>query len=430
MLAALLALLLGLWAWSAPPAAGRQHMFNFMSPSQDGAFVIEARTAVTSGISSYLRHFNERLKTPEEQMRGTRVLSNPPGTTIIAKWTRQFWPGAWGNGWIDRWMLPPDERSGEGATWAIRMAFVMHAMWVLSIIPCYGLARQFLPPGGAAAAALIMWFNPSTVLFTPGKDPAQLLTVALMLWAGVASFRTRSAPVSSALAFVSGMILVAGTVLGLIHLWIALTCVLAMAWQSIRQRMGGDTQAPARLILRQLLPAAAGAAAAVGLIDATTGWNVLSTLLAVQRRFSEIQPTIRLDHRLWLLIGLPIFLLFVSPSLYALLALNVRRLLHPPQRKSRGFGRVLLICTLGMMAITYLLGVPYELPRLWVVFLPLLVLAASIDLPLMHGHNAAHRAWKALALLAAVNVIFTAVHWTRFDVRESEYRMITQRLWR
>ena len=70
------------------------------------------------------------------------------------------------------------------------------------------------------------------------------------------------------------------------------------------------------------------------------------------------------------------------------------------------------------MALTYILGVPYELPRLWVVFIPLLVLGATIDLPMFHARRRA-RAVAALMLVAFVQVVFVAMQWSMLDVRQN-----------
>ena len=67
--------------------------------------------------------------------------------------------------------------------------------------------------------------------------------------------------------------------------------------------------------------------------------------------------------------------------------------------------------------------------RLWVVFLPPLALGAMIDLPMFHAERSPQRVWRPLAMIVAVQILFTALHWTIFDVRESEYRLISERLW-
>ena len=45
------------------------------------------------------------------------------------------------------------------------------------------------------------------------------------------------------------------------------------------------------------------------------------------------------------------------------------------------------------------------------------------------AEHSPRRVWRPLALIVVVQICFTALHWTVFDVRESEYRLISERLW-
>ncbi|MGB7156471.1 MAG: hypothetical protein WBD40_00310 [Tepidisphaeraceae bacterium] len=404
------------WTWWAPPQQFLQHTFNFHSPSHDGAFVLEARAA--NGPGDYLRNFEGRLALSTEEMRGTRVLSNPPGMTLIAMGAMRVFPPNPKDPWaLDRWALATPPGILQTTTWpsALRVALATWAMWALSGLFAYLLGRAFLSAPGAAVFTLIVLFNPSTVHFVPGKDPAQLLTINAMLWTGLAGWRRGS----TLLAAISGALLMAGTLIGLIHVWVALAAGAAVAWQTWRTR-----EPMSRLIVRTLLPAAGGAVVFALAIYLASGWNPITGLLAVQRSFARVQPQIAVNHTLWLFIGLPIFLIFTSPAFWTAALLSGRRI-----RRGDGFGRRLLICTLAAMAATYVFGVPYELPRLWVVFLPPLALGAMIDLPMFHAEQSPRRVWRPLAMIVAVQILFTSLHWTMFDVRESEYRLTTERLW-
>ena len=415
MLACVAALLVA-WTWWAPPQPVLQHTFNLNSPSHEGAFVYEARGPW--GAAQYLRQFDLRIAAPEKEFGGTRVISNPPGMTLIAMAAMRVMPPdkehPW---WIDRWLLaaPPGVLHTTAWPGALRVALATLMLWGASGVFAYLLGREFLSAPGATVFTLIVLFNPSTVLFTPGKDPAQLLTINAMLWAGLVGWRRGSI----ILCAISGGLLLVGSLIGLIHIWVALAAFAAVVWHTWRTR-----EPLATLVLRTILPAAAGFLLLALSIDVAIGWNPLATLVAVQRRWSQVQPTIAVNHTLWFFIGLPIFLLFTSPAFWAVIGLNVRHL-----RRGIGFGRRLLICTLLAMAATYVLGIPYELPRLWVAFLPPLALGAMIDLPMFHAEHSPRRVWRPLAMIVAVQICFTALHWTIFDVRESEYRLTTERLW-
>lgn len=407
--------LLVAWTWWAPPQPILQHTFNLQSPSHEGAFLLETRRGIDA--AEYLRQFDRHIQRPSEHFRGTRILSNPPGMTLIAMAAVRILPPDVQDHWaIDRYALarPPGLLDSTAWAEALRVAFVALLLWGFSAVFAYLLGREFLSVPGAAVFTLIVLFNPSTVLFSPGKDPAQLLTITAMLWTGLAGWRRGSLP----LCATSGVLLLAGSLIGLIHVWVAFATFAAVAWHVWRTH-----ESLPRLLQRALLPAAAGAALLALAVYLAIGWNPFATLLAVQRRFAQVQPTIAVDHTLWLFIGLPIFLVFTSPAYWALIGLNMRRL-----ARGDGFGRRLLLCTFAAMGATYVIGVPYELPRLWVAFLPPLALGAMIDLPMFHAAHA-RRVWRPLAMIVAVQIGVTALHWTILDVRESEYRLITQRLW-
>lgn len=404
----------GAWVWWAPPVPMNQQWFNITSLSTDGAFYHES-----SGIGSlplYLRRFDQdRLTRVTEQMGGTRILSNPPGATVLAYLaSRVNAPDPLEPGAFQRYLRAAHELSPEDSaliSGGLRVAILFAALWVLAGAAGYGLGRVFLSPAGAAVFAIMATFNPCAVHFAPGKDPAQLLSVNLMLWAWFASWKRRSAP----LAAVAGAALLVGLTLSLSHAWVALAALAATLWHD-RARLG-------TVALRGVLPAAAGAAAVVLLVYLAIGWNITATLLAVARKWTALQPTFQMNRAVWYLIGLPIFLLFLSPGFYALLGLSAAR-------RRLNLGTRLVICTAGAMAFIYLvIGLTYELPRLWVVFLPPLALGLAMDAPLLRGRGPHRRAAVALATLVVAQVAFTAFHWTIFDAREAEYRLISKRLY-
>jgi hypothetical protein len=413
--AATVAALLAAWTWWAPPHPITQHTFNLSSPSHEGAFLFEALHP--GPISQYLRTFDRaRLPLPVERFGSTRVVSNPPGTTILFRAIVVSFPPDMKAGDLERWAFGPEAPQLE-PHWsrALHVSLVLGALWALSALTAYGLGREFLSPVGAATFAAIAFFNPSAVLFNPGKDPAQLLTITAMLWAWFAGWR-RGSVAASALA---GALLVVGATMGLIHVWVAVAAAGATAWHA-----RATERSLKRFTLRNVLPAMLGAVAVVLVVYVASGWNIVATLWAVWRRFAEVQPTFKLSRPIWMLIGLPIFLLFLSPGLVTAIALAARRF----TRGGRGLGFRLFACTLVAMGLTYVIGVPYELPRLWVAFVPPLALGAMLDVPLFRGRST-WRTFQPLAAVVAAQVLFTAVHWTMFDVRESEYRLMSQRLW-
>ena len=468
----------GAWSWFGPPAYANQHFFNLTSPSSDGAFVLEAREQITS-LPAYLRDFPQRLNLTEREMGGTRVLSNPPLTTVFAYAVRGNVPPpprtatttttpttattaataattpalaeapdptvppeaatppaptpappAAPPTALERWLVTAHDVAPEHAryiAYAIRVSIVLTLLWVLSGVAAYMLGRVFLAPPGAAVFAVLLTFNPATVLFVPGKDPAQLLSINLMLWAWLLAWRRRM----PLLAALGGAILTVGATAGLIHIWVALIVFAATAWDAWRSRQ-------VTMLLVNAFAAGAGALAVISAAYFVLDWNIPHTLLAVSRRFARVQSENiypRMNRTTWFLIGLPIFLLFLAPGIWTIAGLRLRRAArrrrrHPrqprqPRRQGRiRFGTVLALVTVAVMCFIYIvMGVTYELPRLWVAFLPPLALGLMIDRPVLRGPGVHPRIAIALALIVFVHIAFTAMHWTLFDAREAEYRL-------
>jgi hypothetical protein len=411
----------GVWIWFGPPAYVNQQMFNMTSPSSDGAFALEARDI--KSLPAYLRDFPQRLKLTPAEMGGTRVLSNPPLTTVFAYLVR-------GDAYdttdraatdLERWLIVKHDVAPEQAreiAYVLRVSIVLCALWTLSGAASYMLGRVFLSPAGAAVFAILVTFNPCTLHFVPGKDPAQLLSINLMLWAWFLASRRRS----PLLAALGGAILTVGATAGLVHIWVAIIAVIATVWDAWRTRAG------LTMILVNAFAAGAGALAVVSAAYFVLDWNIPRTLVAVSSRWSEIQKTFDMNRAIWFAIGLPIFLLFLTPGFWTIAGLSLRR--RPWRRMN--LGTRLTLCTLVVMLLIYVvMGVTYELPRLWVAFLPTLFLGLAIDRPMLRATPRGEhpRVAQALALIVMVHVVFTAMHWTLFDARESEYRLSTGKLY-
>jgi hypothetical protein len=408
LLAAITMLGLVAWTWWLPPAPLSYHYLNLTSPSQDGAFVLEAEGRPS--VLAYLRGYQSRLNESEQALRGTRVLSNPPGTAALAIVTRDLishLPGGW---WEYLRRTMPDEADvSRTQRLSLVMCFgtVLCAAWFGSSIFAYILGRRFLSITGALLFSLLVTFNPQTVAFSPGKDSMQLLTINAMLWAWFGASGRRGSVVLSALA---GAILVIGSLFSLVHLWIAVIALAASLWQAHHDRQ------LRRVATHRILPAIAGATALV-IAGFAIGWNIPATLLSVTHRYNQVQASLGYSRSFWFVIGLPLFLLFLGPGVWTFAVLRVRK------RYPFGFGLRLLICTIVVMLLTYLLGITYELPRLWIAFLPPLILGLMIDRPLLQGRSA-HRVFHWMYLFAAVQILVTAFHVDLLDPREAEYRLL------
>lgn len=409
----------GVWSYTAPPDHLKQHIFNMLSPSHDGAFVREALGV--RDWREYLRIFPHRARTPPAQMRGTRVVSNPPATTLLVYALR---PAVT--------TLGPDEHAFreelgedlshhaefvEQARLALTFARVVTVLWLLAAVPLYAAARRFLPPAPAAALAVCAVLSPMTLLFTPGKDPAQLLTVALPLWLWVVA--QRRGPWWAAAA---GAVGVLACMVSLAHVWAALAVLAADVLTAAHRR--GEL---ATLWRRGILPAlGGGGAAAVGLALLCHA-NVPATASAVAAAQAEVTRGPDAMPLLQQARGIPLFLLFAGPALWALAAWRLgsgRPPRNSPARDDHArFGRYLLLVTALFMVAT----VGYtnvETPRLWIPFVPLLLLGGMLQFDQLRRPS--RPVSVLLAVLVGLHVVASAAQWTLMDARESELRLITR----
>lgn len=413
---------LGLWSYRAPPHHFNQHVFNAHSPSQDGAFVREA--VHIADVRAYLRGFPARAHTPPAEMRGTRVVSNPPGATLVVvaleRLMRRY--PALGDlvlGPTGQTLPPTPEYQvfRKSAAVGLLLFWTCTVLWLLAVPALYGLGRLYLPPVGAAAFSLVSVFTPATLLLTPGKDPAQLLTVALplLLWL----YAVRHACVWA--AALAGCASVLACLASLVHIWVA-AIVLAATLLAARAEPGRLRRA----LLYGALPAG-GAALLITLgLYVVCDLNLPATVLAVSQAQREVTRGPQAMPFVWQLLGVPLFLLFVGPAWWC----AVLWWLVPAGGASRPadtevrFGRYLFWLTVAVLLATA--GFTnIETPRLWIPFVPLLLLGAA--LPVAHWQRPGQRAALLLGTLVGVHLAVAALHWSFMDMREAETRLAEER---
>ncbi|UCF33864.1 MAG: hypothetical protein JSV78_00870, partial [Phycisphaerales bacterium] len=416
------------WTYFAPPAHFRQIIFNLQSPSHDGAFVVEGWTI--ESIPEYLSSgFYERLRNEPEDMAGRRVLSNPPGATVVALLCRR---------WVERspglrtWLL---NRYGElkevdepflQTTFAANLVLAMlfTVAWGLSLVFGYRLCRLWMPPLASAAVAFACVFNPSTVNFTPGKDPAQMLTVLAILYFWFAGYLRGG----KARGFVVGLIFAAATMIGLIHVWILAIAAVATFWHAVLGRNMRDRALELPHALRRwltccLVPAVGGGLVVAIVAYLTLDWNVVKCALLVGLRYGDIQEGIIAEPVYWALVGLPMFLLFVGPMPWV----QVLGMRKDVSDGSVALARDIMVCTVIVLIYTYFFANNNETPRLWMPFIPLLIIPLALRRSLFRLDTIAAR--RVCILLLAIQLVVTVFHWSLMDVRESEYRIFeTQRM--
>ena len=204
------------------------------------------------------------------------------------------------------------------------------------------------------------------------------------------------------------------TMVGLIHVWIGLIALGATAWHA---RRAADRFRP--FLLRCLLPGVGGVLLALLALYWALDWNVIATVLAVARSQSEVTRGPEAMPLLWQALGVPLFLLFAGPAFWILAFQS-----SDANDDTARLGRYLFVGTATIMIAT--VGFTnLETPRLWIPFMPLLIIgAATGQTRFRTGRSSAAR---FLALLAALQLAGSAIHWSFMDMRESETRIIEQR---
>ncbi|MBU0616686.1 MAG: hypothetical protein KKI02_03115, partial [Planctomycetes bacterium] len=327
------------WTYLAPPDFCHQHLFNMQSPSHDGAFLTEAYYVRQVGVRDYLRDFPARTETPTEQMRGTRVVSNPPGTTLVAvatlslldrsPWLRRI---AYGLGADEE--LPPDYAGLVIVSTGLALALFL--LWLPALPLLYWLARVFFPPPTAATFTVICFFSPATLLFTPGKDPAQLFTVALPLWLWLLAWRGGRSWAGG----LAGAVFVLSCLVSLVHIWIAaIVFVATILATPVEQRR--------RLAWRAWLPAIVGAVAVVGGLAWFAKLNLFATVWSVARAQAEVTRGENAMPLVWQMLGVPLFLMFAGPAFW-FVALSL-----PRHRLRDADARLGLFLVVGSAAVMF-----------------------------------------------------------------------------
>jgi len=410
-------LMLVLWTLLAPPTPVDQALFNLQSPSHEGAFVLESLSI--RSIRDYVSHdYYERLARDPEEMLGRRVLSNPPGTTALFILIHRYVKGSpdLRDFMVEQFNLAvlDDARQETLFAAALLFALFMTLCWGASLIFAWLLARQWLPTPGAWVVAIGSVFNPATVNFTPGKDPAQLTLLLALGWCWLAAYRTGRAWYA---VFCGGLLALMLTI-GLIGVWIFAILAAATLIHAIRER--GDWRS---WVTGCAFPAIGGGLAVIAIFYFAFDWNIPLMTMRIGMRYGDIQEGVIADPFWWTLIGMPLFLLFVGPLFWAqLIAVKT-----DGASKSNSLGKWVLVCTFLVLTYAYFFANNNETPRLWMPFIPLLVWAMALRRPLLQGDSPRHV--RIAVLLIALQLGGTLAHWSMMDVRESEYRLSTGRMW-
>lgn len=410
------------WIWFAPPTHLFQHVLNFFSPSHDGAFVVEAFTF--ENAKEYLAAFPQRAATPPATMKGTRVISNPPGTTLLAYGVRRLLEHqSWLGQSFDQYLI---NAGVEQPLIRRQMAVGIVLAWVLLGLTCagavclYAVVARCLPSSTAWMVTIVSVTSPAMLLFSPGKDPAQLLTVALPLLCWLAALQRGGV----LLGLLAGGAFGVGLLTGLVHVWIASIVLGATVLAATPDDRGRIWRLCVLALVGLIVFAVAARFAA--LID----------LIAISRAVAAAQSRVTRgpDAMSWFAqtLGLLLFPLFAGAALPAFACVAWR---HSPQasiaapgapiaQRAAWAGWLLVLTIIVMLATIGFTNV--ETPRLWIPFATLLTLGAALRIPTLRDPSPAMI--RQLAVLIFIHVISSAVIWSMMDMREAEMRLLSGRI--
>ena len=199
----------------------------------------------------------------------------------------------------------------------------------------------------------------------------------------------------------------------LVHVWVA-----AALWVACALHARGTAGRWRSLWLRHTPAALAGALVVALLLYLLWDWNVLASAWAATRSQAQVTRGPEAMPLVWQTLGVPLFLLFAGPAFWATgLWLNRGRMRDDDAR----FGGYLLASTaLGMLVTVG--STNLETPRLWIPFVPLLLLGAALQLRTLRA--LAGRSALLLAVLVFTQVAVSAAQWSLMDVREAEIRLL------
>lgn len=402
---------MGVWALISAPKWQRQNFFNMASPSHDGAFLLEAEHIREVGVGEYMRMFASRAAMPPGKMKGTRVISNPPAVTLIAAACDAAVRNSVGlrdtltTLAIDEPNI--EENAQQHAARALLFSAVLIGMWVLGGVVFYGAVRTLAPPHIAVFVAACATVTPMTLLFTPGKDAAQLLTVALPLWLWLLAMKRGSA----GLGVLAGAAVGLACLFSLVHIWVTV-CVAGASVLAIGRLRDAGT------LLRVLSSALAGVLLASLALWGLAGYDVITATSAVAGAQAAVTRGDAAMLLAWQIVGVPLFLLFAGPALW-FLALAMRRGSTPSAHAMFGRG-LILTCVLVMLLTVGFTNI--ETPRLWIPFAALLTLGLTLAAHWIDGDRRAVA--RTLAWVVAIQGLVSAYQWSKMDMRETELRLL------
>jgi len=357
--------------------------FYFTGTIGPGAFVGQAMNIESAG--TYLRGFPGIGGSHWGQQGGTRVISNPPGASMLIygcrrllearPWLQEHYAGTSGESVLPPPGAPPDVRRAY-----LHYALVMFVpdvfflLIALGMPPLWWLAHVLLPEEQARFPAITAALAPSLFVFSFTKD-AFLVSLALWFWwALYRAARDQSLP--SALG--AGLVLFVGLQFSLAFAIVA--AIGACAAFLVQHSRGEATSSLRERGLTKLATAVlAGLVAPALALWLAIGYEPWEALLTAYRGHGQYVREFGQSYRVWVWLNLVHLILFMgAPAAASWLASiwnQIRTGLR--ERSLRALDPYFLSVT-GLLLLLNLSGKNLsEVPRLWLFFMPVLYLTAE-----------------------------------------------------
>jgi hypothetical protein len=357
--------------------------FYFTGTVGPGAFVGQAMNMESPG--DYLRRFPEIASAHWGQMGGTRVISNPPGATLLMYGCRRLleaFPSLQRLYAGDEAQEPPPTAEAPRNVRRVHLLRAL-AMFVpdvfflliaLGMPPLWCLAHALLPKESAPFAAVTAALIPGLCVFSFEKDAVQL---AMALWFWWALYRCFEAE-SGWAAFAAGLVLFVGLQFSLAFVVIA---GLGAAVALLALYRKGEVSLERRQVRIVRLAGSFGAGLVLPAIALwlAVGYEPWKAMLTAWRGHQQYHRELGPSYSVWVWLNLVHLLLFMgAPAAASWLGACWNQIKTGLRERSIRALDPFLLGVTGVLLLLDLSGVNLsEVPRLWLFFMPALYLASE-----------------------------------------------------
>ncbi len=208
-------------------------------------------------------------------------------------------------------------------------------------------------------------------------------------------------------ALLAGALFTLACMVSLVHVWLAAVVLVA---SGLAVRSG-------RFWRSVVLPAAVGAGVAGLALYVCCGANIPAIALAVAKAQAEVTRGPGAMPLSAQALGIPLFLLLAGPALWC----NMLWLSRRSRSDQNGRFGLYLCVGAGVVMVGTVGFTNMEAPRLWIPFVPLLLLGAGLQLPFYR--EAVRPVRLLLAAMVLVQAGCSAAQWSFLDAREAEMRL-------